>query len=118
MNKHTPKKKWGQNFLIDSNTINKIISSIDFTKNDRLIEIGPGKGAITNKLGENAKSLTAVEIDSNLSNSLKKNCNKNVQIINEDFMNIHLEDFDANIIVGNHYTILQLQYYLKFLNLN
>ena len=33
MNKHTPKKKWGQNFLIDSNTINKIISSIDFTKN-------------------------------------------------------------------------------------
>lgn len=101
MNKHTPKKKWGQNFLIDSNTINKIISSIKFTKNDRLIEVGPGKGAITNKLGENAKSLTAVEIDSNLSNSLKKNCNKNIQIINEDFMKIHLEDFDANIIVGN-----------------
>ena len=42
MNKHTL-KKMGTKFLIDSNTINKIISSIDFTKNDRLIEIGPGK---------------------------------------------------------------------------
>ena len=72
MNKHTPKKKWGQNFLIDSNTINKIISSIDFTKNDRLIEIGPGKGAITNKLGQNAKSLTAVEIDKPIKFSEKK----------------------------------------------
>ena len=72
MNKHTPKKKWGQNFLIDSNTINKIVSSIDFTENDRLLEIGPGKGAITMKLGENAKSLTAIEIDSKLSNILKK----------------------------------------------
>ena len=101
MNKHTPKKKWGQNFLIDSNTINKIVSSIDFTKNDRLLEIGPGKGAITKKLGENAKSLTAIEIDSKLSNILKKDCKKNIEIINDDFMKIDLENIDANIIVGN-----------------
>ena len=101
MNKHTPKKKWGQNFLIDSNTINKIVSSINFTKNDRLLEIGPGKGAITKKLGENAKSLTAIEIDSNLSNMLKKDCDKNIKIINDDFMKIDLENIDANIIVGN-----------------
>ena len=63
MNKHTPKKKWGQNFLIDSNTINKIVSSINFTKNDRLLEIGPGKGAITKKLGENAKSLSQARLE-------------------------------------------------------
>ena len=101
MNKHIPKKKWGQNFLIDSNTINKIISSIDFTNNDRLLEIGPGKGAITKKLGKNAKSLTAIEIDSNLSKMLKEDCDKNIKIINEDFMKIDLENIDANIIVGN-----------------
>ena len=101
MNKHIPKKKWGQNFLIDSNTINKIISSIDFTNNDRLLEIGPGKGAITKKLGKNAKSLTAIEIDYNLSKMLKEDCDKNIKIINEDFMKIDLENIDANIIVGN-----------------
>ena len=101
MKKHTPKKKWGQNFLIDPNTINKIISSIDSTQNDRLLEIGPGKGAITKKLGENAKFLTAIEIDSNLSNTLKKENYKNVEIINDDFMKIDLENIDANIIVGN-----------------
>ena len=101
MNKHIPKKKWGQNFLIDSNTVNKIVSSIDFTKNDRLLEIGPGKGAITKKLSENVKLLTAIEIDSNLSKMLKKDCGKNIEIINDDFLKIDLENIDANIIVGN-----------------
>ena len=45
--------------------------------------------------------MTAIEIDSKLSNILKKDCKKNIEIINDDFMKIDLENIDANIIVGN-----------------
>ena len=78
-----------------------------------MLEIGPGKGAITKKLGENAKSLTTIEIDSKLSNILK-DCKKNIEIINDDFMKIDLENIDANIIVGNLPYYITTQYYLKF----
>ena len=66
------KKSLGQNFLIDKNIIKKIINLTEF-KNKNIIEIGPGKGALTNEiLNKNPKSLTLIEKDLELANLLKE----------------------------------------------
>ena len=56
--KHTPKKRWGQNFLIDPNISRKIVSSIDIKPDDHILEIGPGTGSITTLMTEKAKKVT------------------------------------------------------------
>ena len=66
------KKSWGQNFLTDSNTIDKIINIIDPKKNETILEIGPGYGALTNKLIQICDKIYAVEIDPLLCNKLKE----------------------------------------------
>ena len=57
------RKKWGQNFLIDKNIIKNIIKIINPSINDFIIEIGPGKGALTVPLSKKVKDIIAVEID-------------------------------------------------------
>jgi 16S rRNA (adenine1518-N6/adenine1519-N6)-dimethyltransferase len=101
MSKHIPKKRWGQNFLVDSNVINKIISSIDIKPNDSILEVGPGKGAITTLLAEKVKKITAIEIDSNLCKSLEDKNISNLEIINNDILKTDLSKIDSNIIIGN-----------------
>jgi len=67
------KKSLGQNFLIDNNIIKKIVNLTD-VKNKNIIEIGPGKGALTNEiLKKKPKSLKIIEKDTHLANELKKN---------------------------------------------
>ena len=85
MSKHIPKKRWGQNFLVDSNIINKIISSTDIKPSDSILEIGPGKGAITTLLAEKVKKITAIEIDTNLCKALENKNIPNLKIINIGF---------------------------------
>ena len=66
------KKSLGQNFLIDKNIVKKIIDLTEI-KNRNIIEIGPGKGALTQEiLNRKPKSLVVVEKDKNLANDLKK----------------------------------------------
>ena len=65
------KKSWGQNFLIDKNTINKIIKIIEPNNKDSILEIGPGHGALTRKLLHLSKNLCAIEIDPMLCENLK-----------------------------------------------
>jgi 16S rRNA (adenine1518-N6/adenine1519-N6)-dimethyltransferase len=60
-------KKFGQNFLIDTHVLDKIISAADITKDDFVLEIGPGIGTLTQYLCENAREVVAVEIDKMLS---------------------------------------------------
>ena len=60
------KKNFGQNFLIDQNVLNNIIEAADITKDDFVLEIGPGIGSLTQYLAENAGKVVAVEIDKNL----------------------------------------------------
>ena len=55
------RKKWGQNFLIDDNIINKIISVLEPQKNDIILEIGPGKGALTKKLSQENQNIINVK---------------------------------------------------------
>ena len=56
-------KKFGQNFLIDTHVLEKIIEESEITKEDCVLEIGPGIGTMTQYLAENAKNVIAVEID-------------------------------------------------------
>ncbi len=85
-------KKYGQNFLIDTNVLDKIIQAAEITKDDYVIEIGPGIGTMTQHLCENARGVTAVEIDRALIPILKETLADydNVSIINEDILKIDL----------------------------
>lgn len=69
---HRPRKRFGQNFLSDANTIHNIISAIGAVESDQVIEIGPGLGALTGPLLACCPTLIAVEIDRDLSDILRK----------------------------------------------
>ena len=56
------KKKWGQNFLVDNNLLEKIIKTINVNNQENVLEIGPGQGALSEKIVDVAKSLSMVEI--------------------------------------------------------
>lgn len=85
-------KKFGQNFLIDTHVLDKIIAAAEITKEDYVLEIGPGIGTMTQYLCENAGKVTAVEIDNNLIPILEDTLSqyKNVQVINNDVLKLDL----------------------------
>ena len=86
-------KKFGQNFLIDTHVLEKIISAAGITKNDCVLEIGPGIGTMTQYLAENAGHVVAVEIDRNLIPILKETlaAYDNVTVINEDILRVDIK---------------------------
>lgn len=109
-------KKYGQNFLIDSNILEKIMRAADVNKNDCILEIGPGIGTMTQYLCENAKEVVAVEIDKKLIPILANDtlsAYENITIINEDILKA-----DINAIVqeknnGNPIKVVaNLPYYI------
>lgn len=85
-------KKYGQNFLIDSNILDKIIESAQLTKDDCVLEIGPGIGTMTQYLAEQAGEVVAVEIDKNLIPILEDTLSdySNVTILNEDILKVDI----------------------------
>ena len=85
-------KKFGQNFLIDTHVLDKIIRAAGITKDDMVLEIGPGIGTMTQYLAEAASKVTAVEIDKNLIPILEDTLNEydNVTIINEDVLKLDI----------------------------
>lgn len=85
-------KKFGQNFLIDSHVLDKIIQTADVTKEDMVLEIGPGIGTMTQYLAEAARQVIAVEIDANLIPILKETLDgyKNVSIIHQDILKVDI----------------------------
>ena len=89
----TFQKKFGQNFLIDSHVLNKIIASADITKDDFVLEIGPGIGTMTQYLAEAAGKVVAVEIDRNLLPILQETLADydNVKVIHADVLSLDLE---------------------------
>lgn len=88
----TFQKKYGQNFLIDSHVLEKIMDAAEIGKDDCVVEIGPGIGTMTQYLAERAGEVVAVEIDKNLIPILKETLAdyKNVSIINEDILKVDL----------------------------
>jgi len=86
-------KKYGQNFLIDSHVLDKIIAAANIEKDDYVIEIGPGIGTMTQYLAQNANKVTAIEIDKHLIPILEDTLQnyKNVSIINQDVLKLNLK---------------------------
>ena len=85
-------KKFGQNFLIDEHVITKIINAAEITKDDLVLEIGPGIGTMTQYLAESAGKVIAVEIDKNLIPILEETLAEydNVTVINEDILRLDI----------------------------
>ena len=63
---HPPRKRFGQNFLVDRHYIDRVIAAVDPAPDDNVVEIGPGLGALTRPLLERVKRLTVIEIDRDL----------------------------------------------------
>jgi len=85
-------KKFGQNFLIDTRVLDKIIDSAEITGDDCILEIGPGIGTMTQYLAENAREVVAVEIDKNLIPILADTLSEydNVTVINDDILKVDI----------------------------
>ncbi len=85
-------KKYGQNFLVDTHVLEKIMDAAQITGEDCVVEIGPGIGTMTQYLAERAGSVVAVEIDKNLIPILQETLSEydNVTIINEDILKVDL----------------------------
>lgn len=83
-------KKYGQNFLIDTTVLDRIISAAEITKEDCVLEIGPGIGTMTQYLAERAGEVVAVEIDKNLIPILEDTLSayRNVTVINDDILKV------------------------------
>lgn len=82
-------KKFGQNFLIDTHVLEKIMRAADITEEDLVLEIGPGIGTLTQYLCENAREVVAVEIDRMLIPILREDtlsAYDNVEVVNEDIL--------------------------------
>lgn len=86
-------KKFGQNFLIDSNILESIVSAAHITKDDFVLEIGPGIGTMTQYLCEAARQVVAVEIDKMLIPILKDTLSEydNVEVINQDVLKLDIK---------------------------
>lgn len=85
-------KKYGQNFLVDKNILEKIVDAAQICETDYVLEIGPGIGTMTQYLAERAKAVTAVEIDTNLIPVLQDTLSPydNVTVINEDILKVDI----------------------------
>jgi 16S rRNA (adenine1518-N6/adenine1519-N6)-dimethyltransferase len=111
------KKKFGQHFLLNEDIARREIEYCNISKNDIVLEVGPGKGILTKILLLNAKKVIAVEIDKKLYENLKKTIkNKNIILINIDILKIDLNNIPKfNKIVSNLPFKISLPITLKFL---
>ena len=109
-------KSLGQNFLIDDEVVNNIIESAKISKNDLVIEIGPGLGTLTARLLEKAGKVIAVELDTRMIEILKNRFEiyDNFELLNEDILKVNLKE----LILSNEkeYTqvkiVANLPYYI------
>ncbi|MDE7263197.1 MAG: 16S rRNA (adenine(1518)-N(6)/adenine(1519)-N(6))-dimethyltransferase RsmA [Anaeroplasmataceae bacterium] len=110
------KKKFGQNFLTDTTILNHIVDAAEITKGDAVIEIGPGLGALTELLCEQAGFVLAYEIDQELLPILQKNLQsyKNYQIVGKDILKADIMlDIDTYLKeYENIYVVANLPYYI------
>ena len=111
----TFRKNFGQNFLIDSHVLDKIIAASELTPEDVVLEIGPGIGTMTQQLSRHAGKVIAVEIDRDLIPILEEtlaDC-KNVQLINADIMKLDLKELIAREAGGRPVKVTaNLPYYI------
>lgn len=111
---HT-QKKFGQNFLVDPNILEEIIAAAEITKDDFVLEIGPGIGNLTQYLCESARKVVAVEIDTKLIPVLTDTLKEydNVSIVNQDILKLDLADLVEKENAGKPIKVVaNLPYYI------
>ena len=106
------KKSLGQNFLIDNNVINKIVDEVSACNNDLIIEIGPGKGALTSKLKNKGCNLIAYELDNDLKPILNRLESEKMHVIYGDFLKSNINEDIKNIKYNDLYIVGNLPYYI------
>ena len=108
------KKKFGQNFIVDQNIIDKIIASAGIDNNTMVIEIGPGAGSLTYKLCGVAKNVLCYEIDEGLKDILSNNLSSfdNVEVKYCDFLRVNVNDDLKNYRYDKLYVVANLPYYI------
>ncbi len=106
------KKKLGQNFLIDNFVINKIGESINASIDDLIIEIGPGKGALTKVLKKKESNLVCIELDKDLIPILKTLEDNKTTIINEDILKVDLNSIINKYTYNKLFIVGNLPYYI------
>ncbi|MGA0956454.1 MAG: 16S rRNA (adenine(1518)-N(6)/adenine(1519)-N(6))-dimethyltransferase RsmA [Flavobacteriaceae bacterium] len=102
----SPKKFLGQHFLTDENISKKIVTALSINEFDKIVEIGPGKGALTKYLFEFSDKLILIEYDAESVKFIKSSYKKyNPNIIKQDFLKFNLRDVlslnNKNLIIGN-----------------
>ncbi len=108
-------KKYGQNFLIDSNILNRIVAGADITKDDVVLEIGPGIGTMTQYLAEAAKRVIAIEIDDKLIPILQDTLKgyDNVRVVHQDVLKVDLKALSEEENGGRPFKVAaNLPYYI------
>ena len=101
-----PKKSFGQNFLVDDDALDQILTAANFTGTDTVVEIGPGLGVMTEHLSRHAKNVTAIELDNKLADLIKERTRKvpNINIISGDILKMPPSSFvseDRYLVVAN-----------------
>ena len=114
MEKFNFKKKFGQNFLKDINIVERIADVANISKNDLVIEVGPGKGILTEQLALRSKRVLAYEIDKELEKDLRilQNQYSNIDIIFDDFINRNICDDIKEYTYENIYFVSNVPYYI------
>lgn len=107
-------KSLGQNFLIDDNVIENIVESANITKEDLVIEIGPGLGTLTARLLEKAKKVIAIELDNRMINILNDRFSlyENFELINEDVLKVDLRKLISENKAQKVKVVANLPYYI------
>lgn len=108
-------KKFGQNFLIDTHVLDKIVAAAGVTKEDLVLEIGPGIGTMTQYLAEAARQVVAVEIDTNLIPILEETLKDydNIRVINDDILKVDIKQIAEQYNGGRPIKVVaNLPYYI------
>ena len=110
----TAQKRYGQNFLIDANILEKIVASAGITKEDTVLEIGPGIGTLTQYLAEAAKQVICVEIDKNMIPVLEYTLADfdNVTVINQDILKADIVNILKENGAASAKVVANLPYYI------
>ncbi|MCX4254000.1 MAG: 16S rRNA (adenine(1518)-N(6)/adenine(1519)-N(6))-dimethyltransferase RsmA [Bacilli bacterium] len=106
------KKSLGQNFLQDENILKKIADSINTLEDDLIIEIGPGKGALTKYLKDKNSYLLCYEIDTRMKDILNNYEDNKTSIIYKDFLKTNILEDIKDIPYNNIYIIANIPYYI------
>ncbi|MBE7039498.1 MAG: 16S rRNA (adenine(1518)-N(6)/adenine(1519)-N(6))-dimethyltransferase RsmA [Ruminococcaceae bacterium] len=109
------KKSLGQNFLTDESVLSDIVDAAEITKDDYVLEIGPGPGVLTRQLAKNAGRVVAVELDRDILGLLMENISEydNVEIINKDILKVDLEELSREYFDSKPFKVIaNLPYYI------